>query len=170
LLVVAGLNYFALHFNNKIIYELVLFLNQNLAVLVVISILFMVGEVLSVMSFPSNIPYPLFEAMASFLTVRFAFSSAYVLRGVLGEDMVIMLQNLEPFLAYMVMIVVLAIGLIRVVWSRHGEEKKAGKEEKKKEDEKRQTTWQEVGNEFRNLFFDIASGLRRLFGGKGKKK
>ena len=68
------------------------------------------------------------------------------------------------------MIVVLAIGLIRVVWSRHGEEKKAGKEEKKKEDEKRQTTWQEVGNEFRNLFFDIASGLRRLFGGKGKKK
>ncbi len=154
LLTLANIIYPYLH--GRFFTEFVSFLNSNLELIVVMSILFLLGELFSLFFFPFNIPGPLFTGFGSMLLISFVFG----LMGALDYILNLGIYNFFKWFAYLlfpcVFGVVIIIGYIQLFT----------KELKPEEEEiidLTATGWQEIAGEFKLLILDMVQGLRRVF-------
>jgi len=68
--------------NNFTYLQIVGFLNQNLEILIIFSLLLYLGELFFVFKFPLNIPAPIFNALGGFFLVKFIFKIFYMIKEV----------------------------------------------------------------------------------------
>jgi len=153
-------NNLAFFTENPLNYQIIQFLNNNIGLIIVMSIIFLFGEVFNALIFPFNLPAPLFNASASVLLVTFLFR-IFALIDILLDEQIFIFFNRLAFLVYPLVFVIVLIGgyiAILVKLSRT-DESESGPEHKEKTGEK--LTWEDVGDEFRQTICDLLTLMRQ---------
>ena len=164
LLILGVLNY--IQFDNIINLQVVDFLNQNLGVIIILSILFYLGELFSVFKFPVNIPAPLFNAFGGVFLVGFIFEIFYMLGKVLNQDVFFAFKFLKPIVVVLVFVIVIIAGYVKIVIDLTPKEKP---EKKKSKVKSKNIEWTDVGNEFKMALYNLASTIKESLEPKKKK-
>ena len=153
---------------HEILRGLVVVLNNNLPFFIVIALLLMTGEIFARVSFPLNLPAPLFHALASVFIVLFMFNIFEFLDQVTGAGIYRNLEILRILLSILIFLIVFTGGYFRIF----GDLLTMGRQ-RDLQGELRATlppgvkTWNDIGNEFRQLIFDVLQRMREeLRGGE----
>lgn len=164
LVVLVLLRFIAEHTRWPLFDGIVEFLFANAALLVFISVLFMTGEVFAVFDFPLNLPFPVFNAIASVLLVSFLiaflqFFDAYYAIGISG-----ILDVVQVFLLPLTLIAVLIAGYLTVYIRWKGPDPAPAADSSpgtvKTEPTVGPPTWKEIGDEFRTMIRDLIRKIR----------
>ncbi len=155
-------NHLAFFTENPLNYQIIQFLNNNIWLIIVMSITFLFGEVFNALIFPFNLPAPLFNASASVLLVAFLFR-IFSLIDIILDEQILLIFNRIAFIVYPLVFMMVLIGgyiAILVKLSKTDEsESLQGKEYKEKTREK--LTWENVGDEFKQTIFDLLTLMRQ---------
>lgn len=155
-------NHLAFFTENPLNYQIIQFLNNNIWLIIVMSIAFLFGEVFNALIFPFNLPAPLFNASASVLLVAFLFR-IFSLIDIILDEQILLIFNRIAFIVYPLVFMMVLIGgyiAILVKLSKTDEsESLQGKEYKEKTREK--LTWENVGDEFKQTIFDLLTLMRQ---------
>ena len=145
---------------NEVIHGLVILLNNNLPFFIVIALILMTGEIFDRFSFPLNLPAPLFHALASVFLVLFIFNVFEFLDAITRANIYRNLEILRILLSILIFLIVFTGGyfkifgdLLRVGRQRELRGEPAGASPDVK-------TWNDIGNEFRQLVFDVLQRMR----------
>jgi len=145
--------------DHAVIRGLVTLLSDNLPLFMVIALILMTGEIFDRFSFPLNLPAPLFHALGSVFLVLYIFNIFEFLDAITGAGIYRNLEILRILLSILIFLIVFTGGyfkifgdLLRVGRQRdlQGETPAASPDVK---------TWEDIGNEFRQLVYDV---LRRM--------
>ena len=155
-------NHLAFFTENPLNYQIIQFLNNNIWIIIVMSITFLFGEVFNALIFPFNLPAPLFNASASVLLVAFLFR-IFSLIDIILDEQILLIFNRIAFIVYPLVFMMVLIGgyiAILVKLSKTDEsESLQGKKYKEKTREK--LTWENVGDEFKQTIFDLLTLMRQ---------
>ena len=155
-------NHLAFFTENPLNYQIIQFLNNNIWLIIVMSITFLFGEVFNALIFPFNLPAPLFNASASVLLVAFLFR-IFSLIDIILDEQILLIFNRIAFIVYPLVFMMVMIGgyiAILVKLSKTDEsESLQGKKYKEKTREK--LTWENVGDEFKQTIFDLLTLMRQ---------
>ena len=169
LIVVVLANFLTYYVSNPVYHSGVMFLNENIWLLIIIAIVLMVADIFGVFSFPLNLPSPIIRAIGS------VFFIVFVLRLILWVDTIGSTNLYTPFslisviVVPFVFLVILASGyyhILRQLWrepkGEYEEGDEAGSEYydstmKPLSDAK---SWEEIGGEFRQMLYDIIHRFR----------
>jgi len=155
-------NHLAFFTENPLNYQIIQFLNNNIWLIIVMSIAFLFGEVFNALIFPFNLPAPLFNASASVLLVAFLFR-IFSLIDIILDEQILLIFNRIAFIVYPLVFIMVLIGgyiAILVKLSKTDEsESLQGKKYKEKTREK--LTWENVGDEFKQTIFDLLTLMRQ---------
>ena len=155
-------NHLAFFTENPLNYQIIQFLNNNIWLIIVMSIAFLFGEVFNALIFPFNLPAPLFNASASVLLVAFLFR-IFSLIDIILDEQILLIFNRIAFIVYPLVFMMVLIGgyiAILVKLSKTDEsESLQGKKYKEKTREK--LTWENVGDEFKQTIFDLLTLMRQ---------
>jgi len=145
---------------NVVIQSLISLLKEDFYLLIVIALILMTGEIFDRFTFPLNLPAPLFQALASVFLVIFIFDVFRFLSDITGANIYQNLEILRILLSILIFLIVFTGGyfkifgdLLRVGRQRelHGEIAASSPDVK---------TWNDIGNEFRQLVFDVLQRMR----------
>jgi hypothetical protein len=152
------------------------FINNNLVLLIVMSVVFLVGSIFDVLIFPFNLSAPIFNSIGAVLVVIFIHRMFLLLDTVTGQNISIVFTVLSFLIYPLVFLFVLVGGYISIFArlfsyssyqsARHPSEQPKKKSQEKVIDVKRVRSWDDVGNEFRQTIYDFLAMLRRAFRGK----
>lgn len=155
-------NHLAFFTENPLNYQIIQFLNNNIWLIIVMSITFLFGEVFNALIFPFNLPAPLFNASASVLLVAFLFR-IFSLIDIILDEQILLIFNRIAFIVYPLVFMMVLIGgyiAILVKLSKTDEsESLQGKKYKEKTREK--LTWENVSDEFKQTIFDLLTLMRQ---------
>jgi uncharacterized membrane protein len=177
LLVIANLIYI----NSSIYLDIVGFLNSNIGIIILFTILLYLGEVFFIFDFPLNIPAPIFNAIGGFFVVGFIFDVIYLIGNFIGPNVFYLLKLLEPFVIWLVVLIILIVGYIEVFGGigsksrkRRAERVERARSMKEKRDrheksEKHDWEWEDVKKEIRNAVHE-AVGEKETKKEESKKK
>ena len=145
--------------DHEILHGFVVLLKNNLPFFIVIALLLMTGQIFDRFSFPLNLPAPLFHALASVFIVIFFFNVFEFLDLVTGAGIYRNLEILRILLSILIFLIVFTGGYFKIfgdllITGRQRELR--GELPAPSPDVK---TWDDIGNEFRQLVFDV---LRRM--------
>jgi hypothetical protein len=145
---------------NGILRDLVILLADNFPYFIVIALILMTGEIFDRFSFPLNLPAPLFHALASVFLVLFIFNVFEFLDAITRAGIYRNLEILRILLSILIFLIVFTGGyfkifgdLLRVGRQRALQGEPAGASPDVK-------TWNDIGNEFRQLIFDVLQRMR----------
>jgi len=149
---------------DSILRDLVTLLTVNFPYFVVIALLLMTGEIFDRFSFPLNLPAPLFHALASVFLVLFIFNVFEFLDEITNAGIYKNLEILSVLLSILIFLIVFTGGyfkifgdLLQVGRQRELKGEPAGASPEVK-------TWNDIGNEFRQLVFDVIQRMRDEIG------
>lgn len=117
-LVLLGIaNVLAYYIKNEIFLSVVGFLNANIWLIIIFSVIFLIGEIFGYLMFPLNIPSPLFNAVGGALLIQFVFK---LLKFILNAtnikiDLGISLAEIENIIIIIVFIIVLVVGYVHII-------------------------------------------------------
>ena len=104
-------------FINSNIFDLILnFLNSNLGLLIVISLIFLIAEIFFVLDFPFNLVGPLFNAVASVLLIGFIINMLLLIDIILNERIFSFVKNIEGLIGLIVFFIVLIVGYVKIFY------------------------------------------------------
>jgi hypothetical protein len=145
---------------NSVLRSLVTLLADNFPYFIVIALILMTGEIFDRFSFPLNLPAPLFHALASVFLVLFIFNVFEFLDAITHAGIYRNLEKLPILLSILIFLIVFTGGyfkifgdLLRVGRQRELQGEPAGASPDVK-------TWNDIGNEFRQLVFDVLQRMR----------
>lgn len=173
LLIVMLANWF-ISTDNQTISAIINFLNKNILLIVLMSLIFMLADILHALIFPFNLPAPLFSAIGSMLVITFIFRIFELIDVLLNSDVMTSLNWIKWFVYPLVFIIVLIVGFVSVFFGLFGWKEEKGERKREKKEKiiditpKKSKSWKDVGNEFRNMLYDLFLSLRKAV--KGKKK
>jgi hypothetical protein len=167
LVVVGVLNIIAANIENPIFHSLVIFLNQNVILIVVISVLILLGNIFEIFTFPLNLVYPWFNAAAGMLWVVFIFRALILVDYLSSENIYSVFVPLYLIALLLVPIIVLIVGYVHVFSGLTAKEKP----EKRTKMAKKRIKWSDIGEEFKEALYNLGRTLKEAFAPKsGKKK
>ncbi len=170
LIMVFVVNILAMSISNTLFNQTVNFLNSNIVLIIIISIIFLIGELFDALIFPFNLPAPLFNAVGSVFLVSFIFRVFMLVDLIIEENVFHVISGFSFFVYPLVFLVVLVSGYI-AIFSRLAEaEKPKEKKTKGKLKHTKSKTWQEVGDEFRQTIYDFLALVRNSINKKKRKK
>jgi hypothetical protein len=144
---------------NLIIQGLISLLKGDFYLLIVIALILMTGEIFDRFSFPLNLPAPLFHALGSVFLVIFIFDVFRYLDHITGASIYQNLEILRILLSILVFLIVFTGGYFKIF----GDLLITGRQRDLREEHHASPpgvkTWDDIGNEFRELVFDV---LRRM--------
>ena len=167
LVLLAALNYFITP-EHVILRGLVTLLNDNLPYFIVIALLLMTGEIFDHFTFPLNLPAPLFHALASVFLVLLVFNVFQFLDAITRAGIYGKLEILRILLSILIFLIVFTGGYFRIF----GDLLTMGRQRDLQADLQATLapgvkTWNDIGNEFRQLIFDVLQRMREeLRGGE----
>jgi len=157
LIILGFLNISLDFFDSNILSEVVRLLNNNIWLIFIFSIIFTIGELFGSFRFPSNLPAPIFNAIGSIFLLNFLFK-IFNLVGKLSEvDTFQSLTKIFPLLYPIVFLLVLLGGYISIL---SGESWSKPKKKTSSKKTKEETTWDDVGNEFKEMLYEAFHSAR----------
>jgi magnesium-transporting ATPase (P-type) len=162
LIIMAVLTYYSLSTENPMLRGIVQLLTDNIILIIILCILFMIADIFHTFSFPMNLPGPLFSATASVFLIAFLFNIIAYFHQTF-EWLVFPSLQIVEFLAYPLIFVIVLLAGYMSVFSQMKEDAEEVREKvpagpgaptagKK--------TWEDIGEEFRRLMYDILHRLR----------
>ncbi|MDK2988811.1 MAG: hypothetical protein PWR16_340 [Methanoculleus sp.] len=113
LIVLAILNILAgAYVQTPIFLRIVAFLNANLGLLILISVVFLVGDLFGALAFPLNLPGPIFGAVGAVFLVMFLFRLFSLVGEITGVEVFFLFETFALPVYILVFIVVLIGGYI----------------------------------------------------------
>ncbi|MBT3397594.1 hypothetical protein HOA55_03605 [archaeon] len=167
-LIILGLtNVVAITINNPLLTRIVFFLNSCVFLIFVLSVIILISKLFDLISFPFNLPVPLFNAAAGITFVIFLFKIFNLLGDMFGSGFT-WVENLNIALTYFwVSIIIIFMGYARLLSeARRARCPPIERIEKKGKEVK----WSDVGNEARGILYDILTNIRSLVRPRRKKK
>ncbi len=162
-----------LHPGNPVIESISRFLSApaTIALVVIFSILFLVGEVFLALDFPVSLPGPFFNALGSVFLVSFLFHLLYLVDTISSITLFSVLGPLEPILYILVFFLVLIVQYVHLFSRRqdgpNGSSSSVSEtqfeppdREPSSETERKEVSWQDVETEFRSFLYDLFHSLR----------
>jgi hypothetical protein len=158
-------NYIAVHISSPLFSGFVDLLYANAALIIIFSVLFMLGDIFATFAYPFNLPFPLFNAAASVLLVSFIISIMGFINSFYALGIGQSLQLVKLILYPLTLLVVLIAGYLSLFskpQERNSDEcSQSSAETSEKEEQKRSSpSWEEIGNEFRQVIFDFFHRIR----------
>jgi hypothetical protein len=152
---------------NEVLHGLVILLNTNFPLFIVIALLLLTGEIFGRFTFPLNLPAPLFHALAAVFIVIFFFSFFEYLDLVPGAGIYENLEILRILLSILIFLIVFTGGYFKIF----GDLLQTSRQRELEGDLQALSpgvkTWNDIGNEFRQLVFDTLQKMREeLRGGE----
>lgn len=144
-------------FDNNILFEVVRLLNNNIWLIFVFSIVFTIGEVFESFRFPSNMPAPIFNAVGSIFLFNFLFKIFNLVGKLSDIDTFDTLSKALPFLYPIIFLLVLLGGYLSLL---SGASWDSPKKKTSKNKAKGERTWDDVGNEFKEMLYDAFHSAR----------
>lgn len=144
-------------FNNNILSEVVRLLNNNIWLIFIFSVIFTIGEVFGSFRFPGNLPAPIFNAIGSIFLLNFLFKIFNLVGKLSDVDTFQSLTKVFPLLYPIVFLLVLLGGYISILSGASWSNPKKGTSSKKTKEE---TTWDDVGNEFKEMLYEAFHSAR----------
>jgi len=141
------------------------FLTSEAGLIITIAVLFMIGDIFLTFPLPANVPGPFFNAGASVLLVTFIVHIFRFLDSFYAMGIYPQVQALEPFLYPLVFIIVLVAGFIALAF----QDSDRCRERKRPDDAGEATdcpSWDDVGEEFRLMWYDLFRRIREELKGK----
>ncbi|HUK92947.1 MAG TPA: hypothetical protein VLU98_02805 [Methanomicrobiales archaeon] len=145
---------------NVVIQSLISLLKEDFYLLIVIALILMTGEIFDRFTFPLNLPAPLFQALASVFLVIFIFDVFRFLSDITGANIYQNLEILRILLSILIFLIVFTGGYFKIFGDllRVGRQRELqGEIAASSPDVK---TWNDIGNEFRQLVFDVLQRMR----------
>ena len=158
------LNYYI---SNNVYHFVVNFFNINLGLIILISIILFLGELFKILFFPFNLPAPFFNAVGGVFIVTFILRIINFLEIIINIELIKYVLFLIPFAYLLVFIIVLIVGYIKIFMELGLKSKKIEKLKKSNKGDK--VGWDEIGEEFKLVVYDLLRKAReKLNSGKGK--
>ena len=161
LLILLILNILTFSIDNYVFNQIVLFLNHNVGLIIIISVVFLIGDLFDELFFPLNLPAPLFSAAGAVLLVNLTFRVFQLVESMLDENMFQVFRDFSGLIYAAVFLIVLIVGYIAIFAGALGAEEEYEKVKPKKIEKKPRPTWEDVGDEFRHMIYDLFSAIRR---------
>lgn len=177
LILLAIANYLIPHIPGTIYKSIIDFFNLNLLFLIVISVIFLIGELFDAFIFPFNLPAPLFNALGGLLVAVFIFRLLDLLDILIRTQVFQALEPVKYLVYFIVIIAVILSGYIkifaRLFCPAHAsvssdEQKKPSRQKQDKDSNK--ISWNDIGDEFKQAFYNLVSAFKRAFENPKKKK
>jgi hypothetical protein len=153
---------------NVIIRELISLLKGDFYLLIVIALVLMTGEIFNRFSFPLNLPAPLFHALASVFLIIFIFDVFRYLDHITGANIYGNLEILRILLSILIFLIVFTGGYFKIF----GDLLVTGRQRELQGEPPALSpgakTWDDIGDEFRQLVFDVLRRMREELREKGK--
>ena len=158
------LGYIADHVSWPLLSGFVDLLYANAALIIIFSVLFMIGEIFAAIRFPFNLPFPLFNAVASVLLVSFILAIMAFIDIIYTLGIGPTLQFVKLILYPLTFIVVLITGYLSI-YSKPEEKPPEDTStvpapSNKEEERKTSPSWEEIGGEFRQAVYDLVHRIR----------
>ncbi|MFH1409693.1 MAG: hypothetical protein ABIH34_07315 [Nanoarchaeota archaeon] len=164
LILLAVLNIVSFGVGDPVFLSVVGFLNQNLLVILLISLLIFLANIFELFIFPFNLLYPFFNAIGGVLWVIFIFRVLILIDFFSGEKIYDLFIPLYSLAITLVPLIILIIGLIRVFT------KLMPRGEPMKKAKKTDLEWSDVGEEFKEALYNLGGTLKEAFAPKPKAK
>jgi hypothetical protein len=145
--------------DHAVIHGLVVLLNDNLPLFIVIALILMTGEIFDRFSFPLNLPAPLFHALASVFLVIFIFNVFEFLDTITQAGIYRNLEVLRILLSILIFLIVFTGGYFKIFTDLLTMGRQRDLQGEPAAAPPGVKTWEDIGNEFRQLIFDV---LRRM--------
>jgi hypothetical protein len=152
LIILSLMNAYSGSSDNRVFIEVLGFMNQSLGLIILFSAFFLIGEVVRALFFPLNLPAPIINALGGLYLLSFLFGMFGVVDRITGVDALSALEYLKP-VAYPLVFIAVIIGGYASIFSDLVPKKERRRPEVKTE-EKSSRTWQEIGDEFREMLYD----------------
>jgi len=165
LIILGFLNISFDYFDNNMLLEIVNLLNSNILLIFTFSIIFTVGEVFGSFRFPSNLPSPIFNAIGSLFLLNFLFKIFNLVGNFSTIDTFEKLTKALPFLYPIIFLLVLFGGYVSILTGASQEV--PPKKKTSKNEESHDRSWDDVGNEFKEMLYDVFHSARESL--KGNK-
>jgi len=169
LIILGILNIISDNVSNLTFQLIVEFLNQNILFIILISIVMTLGNIFEILIFPFNLVYPLFNAIGGVLWVGFIFRIFGLIDTLINENISSAFAPFYPWTIFFVFLLVLFFGYLHILFDLNL--RKSVERQRKKD----RVEWEDVGNEFKEAFYNLAGAVKRKFEpekikGKSKKK
>ena len=179
LILLAFASYLKQFFPNQVYINIVNFFINNLWLSFLIFIATLIAEIVWSFSFPFNIIAPILSAVTSIFIVQYLYNLWIFLNLFIGSGFEIQINTLFLFVFWAVIVVGYIILLSRAK-ERIEEYKEDDEEDEDKEEEKpakkdksknrkKEISWDDVGAEFRQAFYNIGNAFKRATTSKKKK-
>lgn len=133
----------------------------NAPLIIFFSVLFMIGEIFAGFSFPFNLPFPVFNAVASVLLVSFLISLLKYVDSYYTIGISHALDVVKVFLLPLTLIIVLIAGYLSIFLKLKGPDPTpASHEAGQSECASGCPSWETIGNEFRQMVADMIRKIR----------
>lgn len=90
--------------------RIVAFLNANLGLLILISVIFLVGDLFGALAFPLNLPGPIFGAVGAVFLVTFLFRLFSLVGGITGVEIFALFERAFALPVYILVFIIALIG------------------------------------------------------------
>lgn len=163
LALLASLNVLSLFFPNSIFINIVDFFNENLILLLIITLVFFISELFSVLYFPFNMPSPLFNAIGSLFVMNFLYNMFYFVDSMSSLGVFSFIGDILFLLYPLIFLIILIVGYIKA-FVKLKDKRKSFYVKKARAD------WDEVNQEFKSLVKDALTEARKSVNKKKTSK
>ena len=169
LILIGLLNIIAANIVSSVFQIIVNFVNQNIFIIILISVLILLANIFEGFIFPFNIFYPPFNAIGGILCVEFIFRILRLVSILVQENIYAILVPFYFLAMILVPIIVLIVGYVHV-FARLGRRRRKPIQKEKIKIEESDLEWRNVGDEFKSAAYNLATTLKEsLDPEKGKK-
>jgi len=158
LILVGILNIVAIYVDNHIYLTIVSFVNRNILLLLLISVIIFIANIFEVFIFPFNIVYPIINAVGAVFWVVFIFRALKLVSQLTGEHIHAIFFPFYLLALVLVPVIVLIVGYIHIFVRLIPKRKKKVEKTRIKHVE-----WSDVGDEFRQAMYNLGQTLRETF-------
>lgn len=169
LILLGVLNIVSDNVTNPVFLSIVGFLNQNILLILLISVLLLFGNIFEIFIFPFNIFYPLFNAVGGVLWVEFIFRILKLVSLLIEQDIYTIFAPFYFLAIMLVPIIILIVGYIHV-FSRLIPKKQRSRIIVKPKRQESNIEWKDVGNEFKEATYNLGKTLKESLEPKKVKK
>ena len=163
LLLLALFRFFAGHTSWALFSGFVDLLYANAPLIIFFSVMFMIGDIFATFSFPFNLPFPIFSAIGSVLLITFIFNMIGFIDSFYSIGIFPAFELIRLILYPLTIIIVLIAGYLSIAAKLRNEKPGQGIPSPGPGETGRSTvspTWDEIGDEFRHMFYDLFRRIR----------
>ncbi|HOI18473.1 MAG TPA: hypothetical protein PLX15_01270 [Candidatus Woesearchaeota archaeon] len=114
IVIISLVNLLSLFIKNEIFQEIVKFTNQSILIIILMAIIFFLGELFEILRFPFNLLYPLFNATGAIFMISFIQKILALISNIVNEPMIVITDKFIPFVSTIVFIIVIISGYIEI--------------------------------------------------------